>query len=153
MWFRFAAQCPFGFWFVLIPHTISYHIIYHSISYHISCVVSWRVMPCHILHYIIQFNLTCNKTYEKRVITQIILLHITWSCLNNGPHLSDWIHALKNDLIPNSELYIGYTDGLVQDCSNSSAIALELLQPCTKPSLWKWFHYWPHAPEIPSWTE
>ena len=25
-------------------------------------------------------------------------------------------------------------DGLVQDCSNSNANALELLQPCTKPS-------------------
>ena len=27
-----------------------------------------------------------------------------------------------------------HVDGLVQDCSNSSALALELLQSCTKPS-------------------
>ena len=27
-------------------------------------------------------------------------------------------------------------DGLVQDCSNSSANALELLQSCTKPSIY-----------------
>ena len=27
-----------------------------------------------------------------------------------------------------------YIDGLVQDCSNSSALAMELLQSCTKPS-------------------
>ena len=27
-------------------------------------------------------------------------------------------------------------DGLVQDCSNSIANALELLQSCTKPSIW-----------------
>ena len=27
-------------------------------------------------------------------------------------------------------------DGLVQDCSNSSALAMELLQPCTKPPIW-----------------
>ena len=27
----------------------------------------------------------------------------------------------------------GYIDGLVQDCSNSIANTLELLQPCTKP--------------------
>ena len=26
-------------------------------------------------------------------------------------------------------------DGLVQDCSNSSELAMELLQPCTKPSI------------------
>ena len=27
-------------------------------------------------------------------------------------------------------------DGLVQDCSNSSALAVELLQSCTEPSIW-----------------
>ena len=27
-------------------------------------------------------------------------------------------------------------DDLVQDCSNSSALAMELLQSCTKPSIW-----------------
>ena len=44
-------------------------------------------------------------------------------------------------------------DGLVQDCSNSIAYALELLQSCTKPSIWLsvgshnvlhnqlWFHH------------
>ena len=36
--------------------------------------------------------------------------------------------------IPRLYLYI---DGLVQDCSNSIANALELLQPCTKPSIWR----------------
>ena len=35
---------------------------------------------------------------------------------------------MKNNLISNSELYIGYTDGLVES-SNSSASALNLLQP------------------------
>ena len=29
-----------------------------------------------------------------------------------------------------------YLDGLVQDCSNSIAKALELLQSCTKPSIY-----------------
>ena len=29
-----------------------------------------------------------------------------------------------------------YIDGLVQDCSNSSALAMELLQPCTKQSIY-----------------
>ena len=29
----------------------------------------------------------------------------------------------------------GYFDGLVQDCSNSSALAMELLQSCTKSSI------------------
>ena len=30
---------------------------------------------------------------------------------------------------------IAYIDGLVQDCSNSSVLAMELLQSCTKPSI------------------
>ena len=29
----------------------------------------------------------------------------------------------------------GYIDGLVQDCTNSSALAMELLQSCTQPSI------------------
>ena len=42
--------------------------------------------------------------------------------------------------------YIGYSkekhrwqiDGLVQDCGNSSALAVELPQSCTKPLIWGW---------------
>ena len=30
-------------------------------------------------------------------------------------------------------------DDLVKDCSNSSVLAMELLQSCTKPSIW-FFH-------------
>ena len=40
-----------------------------------------------------------------------------------------------------SEIYttaIEYIDGLVQDCSISSALAMELLQSCTKPSIFKY---------------
>ena len=40
---------------------------------------------------------------------------------------------------PNSAMQLSpereYLDGLVQDCSNSSALAMELLQSCTKPSI------------------
>ena len=30
---------------------------------------------------------------------------------------------------------IGYIDGLVQDCTKSSVLAMELLQSCTEPSI------------------
>ena len=30
----------------------------------------------------------------------------------------------------------GHFDDLMQDCSNSSVLAMELLQSCTKPSIW-----------------
>ena len=31
---------------------------------------------------------------------------------------------------------VAYVDGLVQDCSISSALAMEILQFCSKPSMW-----------------
>ena len=34
-----------------------------------------------------------------------------------------------------------HVDGLAQDCSNSSALAMELLQFCTKPSIWSYSYY------------
>ena len=37
---------------------------------------------------------------------------------------------------------INYINGLVQDCSNSIANAMELLQPCIKPYIWsRWKLY------------
>ena len=38
-------------------------------------------------------------------------------------------------------------DGLVQDCSNSSALAMELLQSCTKPSIYSQDRYSNCLPE------
>ena len=32
---------------------------------------------------------------------------------------------------------MSYIDGFVQDCSKSSALAMELLQSCIKLSIWK----------------
>ena len=46
-------------------------------------------------------------------------------------------------------------DGLVQDCSNSIANALELLQSCIKPLIytsmdyWHWFRWWPVICYVP----
>ena len=37
----------------------------------------------------------------------------------------------------------GHIDGLVQDCSISSALVMEILQPCTKPSIWAFcWRFW-----------
>ena len=35
-----------------------------------------------------------------------------------------------------------HIDGLVQDCSNSSALAMGLLQSCTKTSIWNMTSLW-----------
>ena len=42
---------------------------------------------------------------------------------------------LKSDGGDNSGMFV-YVDGLVQNCSNSSALTMGLLQSCTKSSVW-----------------
>ena len=41
---------------------------------------------------------------------------------------------------------IFHIDGFVQDCSNSGALAMELLQSCTKPSIYKTIIFSVHIP-------
>ena len=41
-----------------------------------------------------------------------------------------------------TDLFWGYVNSLVQECSNSIANALELLQSCTKPSVYKIVNCW-----------
>ena len=45
-------------------------------------------------------------------------------------------HTDNDMFIREVKLSIRHFDGLVQDYSNSSALAMELLQSCTKPSIW-----------------
>ena len=40
-----------------------------------------------------------------------------------------------------------HIDGLVQDCSISSALALEILQSCSKPSIWAYHCHYVPLPE------
>ena len=53
--------------------------------------------------------------------------------------LSNYGRSLRKPGLNMSGLLGVYIDGLVQDCSNSSALAMELLQSCTKPSIWNLF--------------
>ena len=61
--------------------------------------------------------LFCVQTNGNKVITTtdcVVVAYVTFGI----------------DLICRSEKF----DGLMQECSNSSALAMELLQSCTKPS-------------------
>ena len=55
------------------------------------------------------------------------------TCGPVGVSNADWLVLLWD---PTVLMFGFYVDGLVQDCSNSSVLALELLQSCTKPSMW-----------------
>ena len=57
-------------------------------------------------------------------------------------HISKLDHCVSTSIIPTDNMAVSNTraqaenDGLVQDCSNSSALAMELLQFCTNASKW-----------------
>ena len=57
---------------------------------------------------------------------------IHWGPVNS---LHKWPVTRKMFLFYDVIMQCDDIDGLVQDCSNSSALALELLQSCTKPSI------------------
>ena len=42
----------------------------------------------------------------------------------------------KGSLTTHDGIILRDFNGLVQDCSNAIALAMELLQSCTKPSIW-----------------
>ena len=50
-------------------------------------------------------------------------------------------HSLINKLLitwsNDAQILWCHIDGLVQDCSNSSVLAVDLLQSCTKLSIWR----------------
>ena len=46
----------------------------------------------------------------------------------------EYLYELQTQYIV--KMYSFDIDGLVQDCSNSSGLAMELLQSCTKPSMY-----------------
>ena len=50
------------------------------------------------------------------------------------PNLHDPTHLLLLSFLKPG-VVLADIDGLVQDCSNSSALAMELLQSCTEPSI------------------
>ena len=69
-------------------------------------------------------SFTCPRLLGIRICWACIIL-----CSRNKVHHQSWsIFASPKNMA------LGI-DGLVQDCSNSSVLAMELLQSCTKPSI------------------
>ena len=60
-------------------------------------------------------------------------VHISWDILYCG---------FVSVCVTESSEKQNHDDGFVQDCSNSIANALEILQSCTKPSIWYYFVLW-----------
>ena len=78
------------------------------------------------------------KIYGISCSPSPFLIALAIAILGISSPLSVWYKLDELSLLSAKLLYI-YIDGLVQDCSNSIANALELLQSCTKPSIYTSF--------------
>ena len=103
----------------------------------------WWSGPCTAYQNQGPASLTCsrwNDVMMQRVY--IVSQEVTW--LEISVLISfckHWGHcAMGNAAEADLELKSceSHFDGLVQDCSISSALAMEILQSCTKPSIWHW---------------
>ena len=106
------------------------------------CVcVLWVHSLTHIMHSTSSFY---SKTCIKRPLN-LVVSQDRWSIIAGRINM-----ILLSPCQANEEIYVFlvrltrshytgstvYVDGLEQDCSNSSANTLELLQSCTKPLMW-----------------
>ena len=85
------------------------------------------------LHLQMRFNLK-TRNVEIKVSCEISFLRRDFrvKCANH----CNWWHCIVESHLSSTCIATYYIYGLVQDCSNSIAKALELLQSCTNPSIW-----------------
>ena len=111
--------------------------IHWGLLIHVHTATTKFCMDHHIFHITDIFSLNPNQTNEKKndkkeintqskQIERMIISRLFPRSLNvMRRYNSGKLHYELNNI-----------DGLVQDCSNSSALAMELLQSCTKPSIY-----------------
>ena len=71
------------------------------------------------------------RLYAYMLVNWVIAGTDTGILPDGTKHYLNWCGSIMDEVAWHS-----YSDGLVQDCSNPIANALELLQSCTKPSIW-----------------
>ena len=109
------------------PILVKWHIYIESAPSSVTCIcVTWSqwVGPFQIQSVTWYLNkwwfIRTNKQVQCINDLNLLLFHL-WKCIGG---------CLNEDAV---KLYI---DGFVQNCSNSSALAMELLQSCTEPSIY-----------------
>ena len=131
--------CPFGS--ELQPGTQSVHSCVRFLS------VCWQGLSTYICHVFPR----CQQQDRKQMKTTdqcTFSLSTTCSC-----HQFSWkcTRIQFEGLLGNNSWesllcqpsWLNYDiDHLVQDCSSSIALAMELLQSCTKPSIYVWLYVW-----------
>ena len=77
------------------------------------------------------------RTLLLKLLTQVLTL-LAIEQKHCGQIMDELIHAMVYIPVIHVTVVRWYISGLMQDCSISSAFALEILQSCTKPSIWQW---------------
>ena len=101
-----------------VNHITTECLVYGNCSITPKCDMSWKTV---LAPSTLPWGTTASSITEdeQRLIKEAI-------------HFTPWLNRIQNSQV----------DGLVQDCSNSSALAMELLQSCTKPSKWLISIWW-----------
>ena len=77
-------------------------------------------------------NLTLQNWYQTN-LKQSTTIFILKNSFENVCKAQSFCSSIK---VKSRSQFHNHVDGLVQDCSNSSALAMELLQSCTKPLMY-----------------
>ena len=120
---EFNAQCPYTIYDRLFVYDMNDYMVFSCLVCHVAC----RMSP------IINLSTVNHLGYEYGTI---IIGHASHNCQHIYVANTNRGHGIWS-IFSSSEL--PYIDGLVQDCSNSMPLAMELLQFCTKPSIYRWF--------------
>ena len=99
-----------------------------------NCAIGYIHSSLHDLWYWISVQET-TFTHFMHIYCDSLVCIFGKATINKDRRLSSTINITRNDWIHALNI-----DHLVQDCNDSTADALELLQPCTKPSIY--CHIW-----------
>ena len=104
------------------------------------CMMKLWLMQAWASTFRIAMQLTAPKGWQSSSLlwSQTVPWTFIWLAVYFGykaPNI-DWCQLQIRFFIQSSKKKITHIDGLVQDCSNSIALAMELLQFCTEQSIW-----------------
>ena len=96
--------------------------------------ITWANVDPDLCHHMASLGLNELSWWEKTLLHTYIHIQPSFGQWEKMFHL--WCLLSLAETLLKQRQKQAHIDGLVQDCSNSTANALELLQSCTKPSIW-----------------
>ena len=82
----------------------------------------------------VNYTRSLSRHYIRRMEGKTTRCIWCYRCIPYPRHITEVFRMVQ--------LSNAYIDGLVRDCSNPNALAMDLLQSCTKPSIWSTSGRW-----------